>query len=274
MHSRAPYEPDPEILADLPFPALILTPPYQRTERVPHLSGLKPERLFAGSLLALELTHPSASWEQLQKWIPSVRRSFTNAPVLLWIPGATTVGEMVHLARRVGKIGVRAVLTADEPIQLTLRPIMTNPVRLEADVVEWLSLRGVNISPDISYLIQQIFRLAPEHRTLSDVLAPLHIPASSAGAKFSKKLLPPPSIWLHAAHALHAALRLQRDPNVSVLRVALEYGYSDHSALSRQMVRNFGLRPSQIRGTLGWEWLLDRWVRRITASSRGRRAAS
>jgi AraC-like DNA-binding protein len=40
----------------------------------------------------------------------------------------------------------------------------------------------------------------------------------------------------------------------------MELGYSDHSALSHQLRRLFGMSASQVRGLLGWEWLLDRWL--------------
>jgi AraC-like DNA-binding protein len=51
---------------------------------------------------------------------------------------------------------------------------------------------------------------------------------------------------------------------VPLLTVAVEGGYSDHSSLSRQSLRLFGVRPGAIRPTLGWEWLLDRWLRRAS----------
>ena len=62
-----------------------------------------------------------------------------------------------------------------------------------------------------------------------------------------------------------ASLRLQADQRVPLLTVAVECGYSDHSSLSRQCLRLFGVRPGAIRPTLGWEWLLDRWLRRADA---------
>ena len=69
------------------------------------------------------------------------------------------------------------------------------------------------------------------------------------------------------AEALRAALRLQAHAGASLMVLAVECGYSDHSSLSRQCLRLFGVRPGAIRGTLGWEWLLDRWLRRATAVS-------
>jgi AraC-like DNA-binding protein len=61
---------------------------------------------------------------------------------------------------------------------------------------------------------------------------------------------------------VYAALRLQAARREPLLTVAVECGYSDHSSLSRQSLRLFGVRPGAIRDTLGWEWLMDRWMRR------------
>ena len=47
-----------------------------------------------------------------------------------------------------------------------------------------------------------------------------------------------------------------------LLTLAVECGYSDHSSLSRQSLRLFGARPGVIRRTLGWEWLMHRWLTR------------
>jgi AraC-like DNA-binding protein len=260
MHARRT-----EDLEYLPFPTLLLKPPYLRPERLPNITRLCPRQLDPGTLLVVELEKPEAAWPNLQQWLPRLRAAHPGAPLVLWVPGEVGAGDLANLARRAGRLGVRAVLTRYEAIEDTLRATLTEPVRLEADIVEWFGLRGVSVSPELGFLIQQIFYHAPAQRTLADVLRVLRLPASSVGAKFSKKTLPPPSTWLHLAHALHAVLRLQAAPADSLSKVALDLGYSDHSALSRQITRNFGLRPSEIRCTLGWEWLLERWVSRCLA---------
>jgi hypothetical protein len=53
----------------------------------------------------------------------------------------------------------------------------------------------------------------------------------------------------------------------------MRLGYSDHSALSHQLRRLFGMRTEVIRRNLGWEWLLDAWLVRwstCVAAPRGR----
>jgi AraC-like DNA-binding protein len=250
-------------LSTLPFPTFLLRPPYDRPERVVQPNQLPAQQVKPGTVMLLEVDPAERNAvSDLETWIPALRHRFVSTPLALWVPGDSPAGDVARLARRSVRLGVRAVVSKEEPLGPTLRGMLTTPPHLDADAVEWFWLRGLNFTPDIAYMVQGIFLLAPTHRTLSDLLSALHIPASSMGAKLSKKILPPASNWLHLAHAMYSALRLQSSPDTSVCRVALEFGYGDHSALSRQLIRNFGLRPSAIRETLGWEWLLDRWVER------------
>jgi AraC-like DNA-binding protein len=61
---------------------------------------------------------------------------------------------------------------------------------------------------------------------------------------------------------------MQAEPSAPLLALAVECGYSDHSSLSRQCLRLFGTRPGRIRGMLGWEWLMDQWLRRTERRER------
>src|SRR5690606_16863514 len=74
-----------------------------------------------------------------------------------------------------------------------------------------------------------------------------------------KRGLPSPSRWFQVARALHAALRIQARPDASMTAIALEMGFADHSALAHLLRRCLGVQAGMIRGTLGWEWLLQRW---------------
>jgi hypothetical protein len=46
-----------------------------------------------------------------------------------------------------------------------------------------------------------------------------------------------------------------------VATVARRLRFADHSALAHLLRRSLGVTSQEIRGTLGWEWLLDRWLR-------------
>lgn len=155
---------------------------------------------------------------------------------------------------------MRAVLLGDQDAASALRVALTTREDLAEDVGEWLRLRGVSLSPVVTHIIRQVFCLAHRHSRIHDVLHRIGEAESSVRARFRKKGLPPPHRWLQAARALHAALEVQASPGEPLLRIAVEGGHCDAAALSKLIHAVFGIRPSALRGTLGWEWLLDRWT--------------
>lgn len=69
------------------------------------------------------------------------------------------------------------------------------------------------------------------------------------------------SHWLQFGRILRVAIRLQNSED-SVLAVGYELGYPDGFSLSNQMFRLTGYRPVEARQYLGWEWILEAWLRR------------
>ena len=97
---------------------------------------------------------------------------------------------------------------------------------------------------------------------LDFVSGPISLPVpAGAGGRFLSRGLPVPSHWLHFARLLRVAIRLQNSGE-SVVSVGFELGYSDGFSMSNQMMRLIGFRPSDVRAYLGWEWILEAWLRR------------
>jgi AraC-like DNA-binding protein len=218
------------------------------------------------TLLAMRV--PLAAHPPLPAWIAdlaALRGAFPQFPVIAVVPREASPA-VARLVCNLGKLGVRAVLGEDEPAYATLRPALASPVCLARDVVEWLRLRRTALNPELEHVIHGIFEYALHTREVSETCRIIGEPESSARARFRKKGLPPPSAWHQAARSLYAALRMQENPACSVEAVAYEQGYGSHASLSRQLYRVFGLRPSALRGTLGWEWLLIRWQARQAAA--------
>ena len=245
-----------------------LEPPYTAIEPVVKLDTLAAESLPNGVLLVLDVTCSAEDWLILPDVIPCVRIRVPAAPLILRVHEVTP--DAVRFARRVEKLGVRAIVSADEPIYGTLRAILTDPEHLADQVIGWLPLCGIRLSSNLSSLIKQIFKRAPQYATLSKLLDETHESATTARWRLRKKRLPPPHCWHQVFRALHTALKIQADPDTPFLKLAMSLGYHDHSALSRQINRNFGLNPGDIRGTLGWEWLLERWLRKQMPKVKGR----
>jgi AraC-like DNA-binding protein len=236
-------------------------PPYDRFEAVPDLAALDPRDLPEASLLAVALASPRESWAEAAALVPELRARFPAAPVVLRV-GPWADPSDLEWARRAGGLHVRAVLVEGEPPAATLRRSLTDLSTLPDEVEQWLPLRLPGLPPAVGRTIATIVRLSPAYADVGTLLETRGQAERTARTWFRRAGVPGPGKWLAAAHAVRAALRLQAE-GAPLLTVAVECGYSDHSSLSRQSLRLFGVRPGAIRKTLGWEWLLDRWLRRM-----------
>ncbi|MEO7477010.1 MAG: helix-turn-helix domain-containing protein, partial [Gemmatimonadales bacterium] len=186
---------------------------------------------------------------------------FPAAPLVLRIGPRAGTGDL-EWVRRAGALRVRAVLFDDEPPLPALRRALTDATTLPDDVEQWIMVRIPGLAPDVTRLAGEIVRLAPRFEGVGPLLDSLGHAERTVRTWFRRAGVPGPGKWLAVAHALRAVLRMQAEDGASLLALAVEGGYSDHSSLSRQCLRLFGVRPGTIRRTLGWEWLLDRWLRR------------
>ena len=234
-----------------------LAPPYERFEAVPDISALVPEDLQDASLLAVGLASPEDTWAEVAALVPQLRARFPAAPVVLRA-GRRAEGGDLEWARRAG---VRAVVFEGEPPRPQLRRNLTDATSLAEDLEQWLPVRLPDLAPGVVQLACGIVRLAPRFSEVGALLGSVGYAERTVRTWLRRAGVPGPGKWLAAAHAVRAALRLQAEEKAPLLALAVDCGYSDHSSLSRQSLRLFGVRPGAIRRTLGWEWLVDRWLR-------------
>jgi AraC-like DNA-binding protein len=237
----------------------LIRPPYTRAEHQAGWSALDGRPLAPGTIVAVRVDRPVVDCTSLEATIRKLRKLSPTTPVVLMLHVATE--ECLYLTAQAARMRVRAVVAAGQPMSDSLRRPLTERAGLGDDVLEWLMLSGVRLSPTVGSLVLQIMTLAPQHHTLTDLLEEVGVPETSARFRMQKKRLPSPSRWYQAARALHAAMLIQAEPDTCLLRHAHALGYADHSALSQLVHRSFGVRPVMIRGTLGWEWLMERWLR-------------
>lgn len=246
---------------DFPFPVSRIQPPYQSFEPIPDIGGLPAAHLAPGTILAMEVADPGRAWPFLPPSLRSLRAAVPTASVILRLPAVPDAAAM-ELAHRAGQLHLRAVLLEGEPIEASLRRALTRAGDLSGDVFEWLSLRRLSLAATTAKFLEPMFREVLSHRNVSQLTRPQDRAESTMRAHMRREGLPPPRDWLRCARSLHAALRLQAQPRVPVLTTALALGYTDHSQLSREISECFGVRPTDIRPTMGWEWLMDRWLDR------------
>jgi AraC-like DNA-binding protein len=128
-------------------------------------------------------------------------------------------------------------------------------------VTDYLSWRGIVVDGDTRRLIRRTIEVAGEIRSVTALSRSLYLSRRALGRRFLSRGLPVPSHWLHVGRILRATLRLQ-GTDETLFTIACDLGYPDGFALSNQMYRLTGIRPTTARECLGWEWVLESWLRR------------
>lgn len=151
------------------------------------------------------------------------------------------------------------------PVARDLAQVLRRPaIDLAADVTDYLSWRGLVVDRETTHLIRRIIELSAEIRSITALSRSMYLSRRALGRRLLSRGLPVPSHWLQVARMLRLASRLQNS-DASVFSIAYESGYPDGFSVSNQMHRLIGCRPSQVREYLGWEWILEAWLRREAA---------
>jgi AraC-like DNA-binding protein len=237
----------------------VSTPPYAEFGPPVDARLLRPCHIAPGTVFGLRALERADAMDLLARQFAELRRCHPSVPLVLCLDGRFDA-DVASLIQRAALLRVRGVIVAGEPMPDALRRPLTSPADLPADVVDWLSFRVRRLSPEVAELCRAIFREAPAAPGIEALLTSLGESVRTARARLRKLALPSPAHWHQVARAVHSALCLQRRQSSPVFELAMELGYSDHSALSHQLRRLFGMSASQVRGLLGWEWLLDRWL--------------
>lgn len=154
----------------------------------------------------------------------------------------------------------------DRPVPTDLAAVLRRPpLDLAADVTDYLTWRGLIMDGDTRHLLRRIVELSEELRTITALSRSMYLGRRALGRRLMNRGLPVPSHWLQMARILRLASRLQNSA-ASIFSVAYESGYPDGFSVSNQMHRLIGYRPSQVREYLGWEWILEAWLRREAES--------
>jgi AraC-like DNA-binding protein len=224
------------------------------------LRNSHPAYLPFGAILVVEPANP-IDWLALRRDIYFLRQELPAAPVVLRLREDVSSSSL-DVARRAGQLCVRAILTDGKDVAVSLRPILTTPTDLGSDVVEWLLMMKFELPPKLSTYVVDIFHESGRHHDLASLAQPLEAGLRGMRAIFRRANIPSPGKWLQLARVLSCVFLIQRYPARPMLQIAVDAGYSDLSALSRQVYRLFGFRPGLLRGTLGWEWLVLEWLHR------------
>ena len=168
--------------------------------------------------------------------------------------------DVIHAVQQCRPNGLLPYHTA--PVPGDLGQVLRRPAAdLPADVTDYLTWRGLIVDRDTTHLIRRIIELSAELRSITSLARGLYMSRRALGRRLMTRGLPVPSHWLQLSRMLRLASRLQNS-DASVFTIAYECGYPDGFSVSNQMYRLIGYRPSHVREYLGWEWILEAWLRK------------
>lgn len=237
----------------------VLSHPYQ--ELIPVARGrvqLKEAARMPGSALV---------WEMPERDFEGNRSLVENRPgglsLIVILPSADSIEahpgivQAIHRCRPHGLLPRHGIPDPGDLLAVLSRPAL-DPA---AEMTDYLAWRGLVVDRETTHLLRRIFELSGELRTVTALSRGLYMSRRALGRRLMTRGLPVPSHWLQISRILRLTSKLQNS-RTSIFSLAYDAGYPDGFALSNQMQRLVGYRPSQIREYRGWEWVFEAWLRR------------
>ena len=184
-------------------------------------------------------------------------------PLIVLLPPPGQIRSVLEMLPLVRNLTPRMILPhglVDTPYRL--RQILASPPRsIPVTLTDYLVGRGLLRTKKAAREFQRIVELAPETRSISALSRRMYTSRRTLGRHLISTGMPVPSHCLHFARLFHVALQLQTD-DAAVFRIASRLGYADGFTMSNQMKRLIGYRPSEVRRLLGWEWIVEAWLKK------------
>jgi AraC-like DNA-binding protein len=238
----------------------VFAPPYE--ELVPCGPEIVDELVdvdaWKGCALVWQLTGADQTAE-----FAALHRKAPGLPLLVLLPPPLEVHAVLRVLPLVRTLGPRLVLPhgiVDTPYRLR-SALALAPRGVAQAVTHYLAERGVLNGPRETREFRRIMELAPDVPSISALSRRMYTSRRTLGRHFSACRLPVPSHCLQIARILYVSLQLHND-DAAVFRIAARFGYPDGFTLSNQMKRMIGYRPSEVRELLGWEWIVEAWLKR------------
>lgn len=234
----------------------LFRPPYTSCERL-SLSW-QPDRLIPGAAAAWFLAPAGDVYAELE-W---VRERPESLPFFVVLPEPEDIVPLAPVLRTIPEVGPRGVLPAAGPgTERALRTLLAAaPPSLPQAAADHLARLNVVGDATTRDRVETIFACAPHVRSIEHLARNLCQSRRTLGRFFNDRALPVPSHWLQFARLLHVAIHLQ-NTSTNINRVSGRFGYPDGFTMSNSMKRLLGYRPSFVRDHLGWEWLIQAWLR-------------
>lgn len=237
---------------------LMLHPPFRSAFPIAHALTLRNEPSHPGSVVVWVM-----STKIPDEVFSAVRHRAGGLALVVILPPAEQLLRRELLYRMVQSCNPSVVLPFHDNFEVDdLVLLLREPVEpLGGTVTDYLMWRGLAIEPDTRRIVARALNGALNAASVADLARGMYLSRRALGRRFFTAGLPAPSRWLQIGRVLHAALRLQREATTLQV-VARDFHCADGFALSNQMERLTGLRPSEVRRLAGWEWIFERWIGR------------
>lgn len=234
----------------------LFRPPYKGCE--PISLTWRPEELLPGAAAVWFMAPVGEVYLELD-W---VRDRPGSLPLFVVLPEPEDIAPLAPVLRAIPGVVPRGVLpAAGRGTERALQTLLgAAPPSLPEAASEHLARLDVVRDPETRARVQAIFASAPQVSSIEELARNLCQSRRTLGRFFNDRQLPVPSHWLQFARLLHVAVHLQ-NTSATINRVSSRFGYPDGFTMSNSMKRLIGYRPSFVRDHLGWEWLIQAWLR-------------
>lgn len=184
-------------------------------------------------------------------------------PLAVVLPPADLIAPVVPLIEELPALRPRIVLpTRRLATAERLRYLLAQmPPNMPRSLVDHLRYRTLLQTPRVREEVARILELSPTTRSISALSRRMYTSRRTLGRVFAGVGLPPPSHWLQFGRLMHVVAQIQNGDRIPINRIALRAAYPDGFTMSNQMKRLLGVRPSEVRERLGWEWVVESWIR-------------
>ncbi len=184
-------------------------------------------------------------------------------PLAVVLPPADRIEPVVPFIEELPALRPRIVLpTRRLATAERLRYLLAQmPANMPRSLVDHLRHRTLLPTLRVREEVTRILELSPTTRSISALSRRMYTSRRTLGRVFAGVGLPPPSHWLQFGRLMHVVVQIQNSDRIPINRLALRAAYPDGFTMSNQMNRLLGVRPSQVRERLGWEWVVESWIR-------------
>lgn len=244
-----------------------LEPPYDAYRPAVLLAGTSSLAGQTNLILAVRLTGAPQAGVVVAHALARLAVLAPTVPRIVRLEPGTDARMLSH-AFHLGRLHAHALIVDGQHPLDALRPMLTDHSMVASMTTEWLGSRMRTLPQDVRVeLAERIAAKRPadekadekaDEEAREDDCA--YGIVSAWRAKLRRLRIPPPVQWTCLARAIRAAVLIQAAPQRRIADVAFELGFEEQSSLNALISRSFGLRPAELRGTLGVCWLMDRWA--------------